>query len=118
MSASSLPILADSCDPAAVGDSSARVMPPGSFVAARTRERYGALIERHIGPQLGAIRLQKLDGPTIDGFYAHLGRAGRLDGKGGLAPQTVKHIHRLLSQNICRRYSPLQPAFVAVKCSG
>ena len=29
---------------------------------------------------------------------AHLLTAGRLDGRGGLSPQTVRHIHRLLSQ--------------------
>lgn len=66
--------------------------------SARTRERYAELIESHIGPHLGEAPLQKLDGTRIDAFYAKLSRAGRLDGKGGLAPQTVRHIHRLLSQ--------------------
>lgn len=66
--------------------------------APKTLERYGDLVERHIVPQLGAIPLQKLEGAHIDAFYAHLRTAGRLDGKGGLAPQTVQHTHRLLSQ--------------------
>jgi integrase len=66
--------------------------------AGKTRERYAELIEGHIGPHIGGIALQKLDGTVIDAFYAKLARAGRLDGKGGLSPQTVRHIHRLLSQ--------------------
>lgn len=64
----------------------------------KTRERYGELIDNHIIPHIGAIPLQKLDAPRIDAFYAHLQKAGRRDGNGGLAPQTVLHIHRLLSQ--------------------
>ena len=62
-----------------------------------TRERYGELIEKHIIPNIGAVELQKLDGPQIDIFYATLGNSGRRDGNGGLSPQTVRHIHRLLS---------------------
>lgn len=48
--------------------------------------------------QLGNIGLQRLHGTKIDEFYIHLRTAGRRDGKGGLAPQMVTHIHRLLSQ--------------------
>jgi integrase len=66
--------------------------------SAKTRERYRELVEKHIIPQIGAVALQKLDGERIDAFYNHLRRAGRRDGKGGLSPQTVLHIHRLLSQ--------------------
>jgi integrase len=69
-----------------------------SMAAPKTLERYADIVERHIVAQIGATALQKLDGPRIDAFYAHLRTAGRLDGKGGLAPQTVQHIHRLLSQ--------------------
>ncbi len=63
----------------------------------KTRERYGELIEKHIIPHIGSTSLQKLDGPKIDTFYATLRTSGRRDGNGGLAPQTVRHIHRLLS---------------------
>jgi integrase len=69
-----------------------------SRTGAKTRERYAEIIEKHIVPQIGAIALQKLDGPRIDAFYSYLATEGRRDGKGGLAPQTVLHIHRLLSQ--------------------
>ncbi len=65
---------------------------------AKTRERYEEIIDKHIIPQLGVTALQKLDGPRIDKFYRQLRTAGRRDGKGGLAPQTCQHIHRLLSQ--------------------
>ncbi len=84
--------------------------------APKTRERYGELIDKHIVPQLGKYLLQKLDGARIDEFYGHLRTAGRLDGKGGLAPQTVHHIHRLLSQILASavkarklRASPMPP---------
>jgi integrase len=66
--------------------------------SAKTLERYGEIINLHIVPQLGKVALQKLDGGKIDEFYTHLRTAGRRDGKGGLAPQTVQHVHRLLSQ--------------------
>lgn len=69
-----------------------------SKASAKTLERYGEIINLHIVPQLGTVALQKLDGSKIDEFYTHLRTAGRRDGKGGLAPQTVQHIHRLLSQ--------------------
>ena len=65
--------------------------------AGKTRERYGEIIEKHIIPNIGAVSLQKLDGLQIDNFYTTLGTSGRRDGKGGLSPQTVRHIHRVLS---------------------
>ena len=70
---------------------------PRTAPVGKTRERYGEIVENHIVPNLGRVELQKLDGPTIDAFYSMLGRNGRVDGKGGLSPQTVKHIHRVLS---------------------
>lgn len=69
-----------------------------SKAAPKTLERYGEIVEQHIIPRLGNLALQKLDGTHIDEFYAHLRTNGRRDGKGGLAAQTVQHIHRLLSQ--------------------
>lgn len=67
-------------------------------VSPKTLERYTELVEKHIIPRLGATALQRLDGPRLDAFYTELRTAGRLDGKGGLAPLTVLHIHRLVSQ--------------------
>ena len=73
-------------------------------------------------PHLGTVELQKLDGSRIDAFYAHLSKAGRLDGGGGLSPQTVRHIHRVLSL-ICKsavkagklRVSPMDAVQTAPK---
>ena len=65
--------------------------------SAKTLERYRELIDGHIIPHLGAVVLQKLQGGQIDVFYSHLRTAGRKDGKGGLAEQTIIHIHRRLS---------------------
>ncbi|RUW21998.1 MULTISPECIES: site-specific integrase [unclassified Mesorhizobium] len=69
-----------------------------SKASAKTLERYREIVDQHIKPRLGATALQKLDGTKIDTFYGTLRTAGRRDGKGGLSPQTVLHIHRLLSQ--------------------
>jgi hypothetical protein len=69
-----------------------------SSTGAKTRERYAEIVEKHIIPHLRPVELQKLEATRIDTFYSHLRSAGRRDGKGGLAPQMVQHIHRLLSQ--------------------
>lgn len=66
--------------------------------SAKTLERYTEIVEKHLVPHLGRLALQKLEGTRIDTFYQHLRTAGRIDGNGGLSPQTVQHIHRLLSQ--------------------
>jgi integrase len=70
---------------------------PVKAKSAKTLERYRELIDGHIIPQLGAFRLQKLQGSHIDALYSHLRTTGRKDGKGGLAEQTIIHIHRRLS---------------------
>ncbi|MCO6050642.1 site-specific integrase [Mesorhizobium sp. RP14(2022)] len=64
----------------------------------KTLERYREIAAHHIAARLGKVELQKLDGTKIDEFYQHLRTKGRRDGKGGLASQTVMHVHRLLSQ--------------------
>lgn len=64
----------------------------------KTLERYAEICAHHITPRLGETALQKLEPASIDTFYQHLRTEGRRDGRGGLAPQTVLHVHRLLSQ--------------------
>jgi integrase len=59
--------------------------------AAITIERYQTLLRAHIIPGLGAIELQKLDGMSIDRFYASRREMG-------LASLTLHHIHSLLGQ--------------------
>lgn len=65
-------------------------------LAVRTWERYRELCEHHIIPALGATRLHKLAPLHLQTFLNRLLESGRKDGKGGLSPQTVHHIHRLL----------------------
>ncbi len=87
-----------------------------SRTAPRTRERYGKLIEQHIKPRIGDVRLQNLDAPTLSAFYADCRSRGRLDkirvkdaktGKtelvakpGGLSPTTVRQIHAILHRSL------------------
>ncbi len=58
---------------------------------------YKVNIEKHIIPMIGTIVLQQLKHTDIHGMYQKLLSDGRLDGKGGLSPRTIKYIHRNLS---------------------
>lgn len=60
-------------------------------VKPRTLETYQSRIRTHIRPDLGAIRLEKLDGPTIQHFYNNLS-------KKGLSPKSIKCIHGILHE--------------------
>jgi len=57
---------------------------------------YEALTRGLIAPALGTVPLQRLTASQINGFYADLLASGRRDGKGGLSPRTVHHVHALL----------------------
>ena len=48
------------------------------------------IVDKHLVPALGAIQLAKLAPVHIQGFYSDALKSGRLDGKGGLSPQTVR----------------------------
>ena len=50
----------------------------------------------HIVPTLGGHKLPELKPLQIQALYSKALESGRADGKGGLAPQTVVHIHRVL----------------------
>jgi len=67
-----------------------------SNVRPLTAEGYAQKIERHIIPALGKITLTDLQPSHIQAFYRDSLERGRLDGKGGLSPRTVLHIHRIL----------------------
>lgn len=73
-----------------------------SKVSAKTLERYAEILHAHLRPALGAIRLRDLTPDQVQAFYNRSLASGRLDGQGGLSPQTVKHHHRLLSQALRR----------------
>ena len=82
-------------------------------VSPKTLERYVELIELHVGPRIGATRLQKLRPVNLTELYGALGR------EAGLAPRTIGHVHRvlhralgiavdwdLLGSNVADRVSP------------
>lgn len=53
-------------------------------------------IAAHILPELGHLKLRELRPTHIQDFYTRKYRNGRLDGNGGLSPQTIKHLHNAL----------------------
>ena len=65
-------------------------------VTPKTLERYQGIISDHINPAIGHHPLTKLKPPHIQELYTKSLKDGRLDGKGGLAPRTVLHMHRVL----------------------
>ncbi|WP_396190045.1 tyrosine-type recombinase/integrase [Flavobacterium sp.] len=64
-------------------------------VAAKTWDRHNDFIER-INSRIGHIKLKALTTADLEDFYDWLIESGRKDGKGGLNPQTVLHIHRMI----------------------
>ncbi len=60
-------------------------------VKPRTLESYRCQIKNHIQPELGAVKMESLNAPTIQHFYNGLS-------KKGLAPKTVKIIHGVLHE--------------------
>jgi integrase len=57
---------------------------------------YRTACQQHIIPQLGSCQLQRLTGATLNGLYATLGKEGRVRGKGGLSPASVRQVHATL----------------------
>ena len=62
----------------------------------RTYERYAEIVRANITPVLGQHKLTARQPLHIQGFYSHLLKSGRRRGPGGLSPQTVLHVHRVL----------------------
>lgn len=69
-----------------------------SRVAAKTLERYEDLIKRNILPHIGTLTLAKLKPVHLGTLYANLLERGRADGKGGLSPRTIGHVHALIRE--------------------
>lgn len=65
-------------------------------VSAKTYERYEIIVNKHLIPNLGAIRLSNLKPQDIEGYYSKALKEGRADGKGGLSKRSVLHTHRVL----------------------
>src|SRR6516165_7596501 len=71
-------------------------------VTPRTYGGYAERVRNNIIPALGATRLIKLLPEQISEAYSNALTSGRCDGKGGLSPQTVKHIHVVLKQALAQ----------------
>jgi integrase len=67
-------------------------------ISARTAARYRELVENQIVPHIGPKMIQKLRTTDIEDWHATLRTSGRADGKGGLAPRTIGHAHRVLGK--------------------
>lgn len=67
-------------------------------VAALTFERYEDIALKNIVPLLGAVLLTDLRAIQISDAYSTALVSGRRNGKGGLSPRTVHHMHRVLNQ--------------------
>jgi len=62
----------------------------------KTLEHYQGIIRDHINPAIGRHQLTKLRPLHIQDLYSKALESRRLDGRGGLAPRTVLHMHRVL----------------------
>ena len=71
-------------------------------MAPKTFERYSEIVRLHLIPALGHHRLARLKPLHIQGYYGEALKNGRRDGKGGLAPRTVLHHHRVLHRALSR----------------
>lgn len=67
-----------------------------AMVSERTLETYSHYLTNHVCRVLGETPLQKLHRARINTFYSEL--VAPSDGSKGRSPQTVKHIHRILSE--------------------
>jgi integrase len=53
---------------------------------------YQQMIRNHVIPHIGSLRLDQLTGTKLDALYRQLEQSGRVDGKGGLSPRTVRYV--------------------------
>jgi integrase len=69
-----------------------------SQISPKSHARYSELARKNIAPLLGSVVLTKLKPAAISSAYAKALTEGRRKGGGGLSPQTVTHMHRILKQ--------------------
>lgn len=63
-----------------------------------TYASYQAYIERHVSPIIGGLQLQKLTTNQLQVFFNEKRVNGRIDGKGGLSPKTIRNIYNMLHE--------------------
>jgi len=73
-----------------------------SQVDERTHIGYAEKARKNINPLLGSTVLTRLRAEQISQAYARALASGRRDGKGGLSPRTVHHMHRILKQALAQ----------------
>lgn len=73
-------------------------------LAGTTHQRYSGIFKTHVDPTLGRITLGALSPLHLEEAYSKWLQNGRVDEKGGLSAQSVKHhhrfIHRVLNQAV------------------
>jgi len=67
---------------------------------AATLSWYRSAVVRHIIPALGRVLLAKLSAVQIESFLAAKAESGRLDGKGGLGPASVRRLQVTLHKSL------------------
>lgn len=65
-----------------------------------TINKYQNLIDTHIMPELGRIKLSELDSTMINGFLTQKMTSGRLDHKGGLSSSYVRSIMLIVNSAV------------------
>ena len=61
-----------------------------------TYRSYEQHVMCHIAPHIGSVKLAKLTGSRVNALYATLAEKGKKDGKSGLSPLTIHHVHTCL----------------------
>lgn len=61
-----------------------------------TYNSYLQHVECHVAPHIGSVKLAKLTGSQVNALYARLAESGKKDGKSGLSPMTIHHVHSCL----------------------
>jgi integrase len=67
-----------------------------STVRPTTYRSYEQHVQFHITPHIGSLKLEKVNGATLNALYAKLACQGKRDGQRGLSPRTVHHVHACL----------------------
>lgn len=65
-----------------------------------TYKGYKTIVERHIKPDLGHIKLNELNAVQIQDYEYRKLDSGRINGEGGLSPTTVLQHHHVLSKGL------------------
>lgn len=65
-----------------------------------TEHKYRSIIEKHIDPDLGSMKLSQINSLVINSFLEQKLKSGRLDHKGGLSPSYVRSMSLIIQSAI------------------